>query len=149
VLDITKSVSCGVAVLVHGNGTSQGVRFHLQSVSPPANKIVQHTRLHQVCFLVLCLLSCFSYSSTTVCSPASSIKQYNLIVSQILIHCLHRCNLHKVISGLHRLPKIFNPKAPQSPNLIDIADLIPNKWGLISPHKPGNLFLHLYTSAND
>ena len=35
-----QSVSFGVAVLVHGNGTSQAVLCHLQSVSPVANKVV-------------------------------------------------------------------------------------------------------------
>ena len=78
--------------------------------------------------------------------------QPNIIIDLDSRFASDRRNLHKVIRGLHRLPKIFNPKPPQSLNLIDKADLIPNKCGLTSPHKPGSLFLHLrylFTSANN
>ena len=42
---MTKSVKLIVGGSMHGNGTSQCALFHLQSVSAPANRIVQHTNL--------------------------------------------------------------------------------------------------------
>ncbi len=56
--------------------------------------------------------------------------QPNMIMDLDSCFASNRRNLHKVIRALHRLPKIFNPKPPQSLNLIDKAGLIPNKCGL-------------------
>ena len=137
---------------MHGNGTLARCAFSSAVFFPPANKIVQHTRLaSRLSIGVVLALLCFVLFNHCVqpCFKPKTI-QPNSIIDLDSLFASDRRNLHKVIRGLHRLPKmIFNPKPPQSPNLIDTADLIPNKWGLISPHKPGSLFLHLFTSAND
>ena len=149
---MTKSVSFGVAVLVHGKVYWEWhlARWDFSSAvfSPPANKIVQRTRLaSRLSFGVVHALLCFVLFNDCVqpCFKPKTI-QPNIIIDLDLLFASDRRHLHKVIRGLHRLPKIFNPKPPQSLNLIDKADLIPNKCGLTSPHKPGSLFLHLSTS---
>ena len=96
---MTQSVSFGVAVLVYGNGTSQGARFHLQSVSPPANKIVQHTRLASSLFIgVVLALLCFVLFNDCVqpCLKPKTI-QPNSITDLDSLFASDRCNLHKVI----------------------------------------------------
>ena len=115
--------------------------------SPPANKIVQRTRLaSRLSFGVVLALLCFVLFNDCVqpCFKPKTI-QPNIIIDLDLLFASDRHHLHKVIRDLHRLPNIFNPKPPQSLNLKDKADLLPNKCGLKSPHKPGSLFLHSST----
>ena len=145
---MTKSVSFGVCCCLSAWECHLArCAFSSAVFSPLANKIIQRTRLaSRLSFGVVLALLCFVLFNDCVqpCFKPKTI-QPNIIIDLDLLFASDRRHLHKVIRGLHRLPKIFNPKPPQSLNLIDKADLIPNKCGLTSLHKPCSLFLHLST----
>ena len=94
--------------LKHMAMAARNVRFfHLQSVLPPANKIVQ--LISSILFIgVVLALLCFVLFNDCVqpCFKPKTIKPSSIIDLDLLF----ACNLHKVIKGLHRLPETFNPK---------------------------------------
>ena len=130
---MTKSVNFTVGVSMHGNGTSPMCVFHLQYFSPPGNRIVQHTKLASSLFagavLALWCLVLFN-DCVQPCFKPKTIKPKCITDLDLLF-----ASEHKVIRGSHRPPETSNPKAPQSFNLTEKADLIPNNWGLVSSHR--------------